>query len=105
MTIPIWMAGVAAVGIFIGGGGASAVLVAYITARNNAQTSLPAHLNEELRRLSSDRERDRNRLDALEAHLVLLGDHVDILEQHIWKELPPPPPARPVFHPYRSDSA
>lgn len=23
------------------------------------------------------------------------GDHIDVLEAHIWKRLPPPPPARP----------
>ncbi|MGC3954643.1 MAG: hypothetical protein QM804_10375 [Propionicimonas sp.] len=25
-----------------------------------------------------------------------LGDHIDVLENHIWKQLPPPPPARPA---------
>lgn len=24
-----------------------------------------------------------------------LGDYVDVLERHIWEELPPPPPPRP----------
>ncbi len=24
------------------------------------------------------------------------GDHIDVLENHIWKQLPPPPPPRPV---------
>lgn len=23
------------------------------------------------------------------------GDHIDVLEDHIWQRLPPPPPARP----------
>ena len=23
------------------------------------------------------------------------GDHIDVLENHIWKRLPPPPPVRP----------
>ena len=25
----------------------------------------------------------------------IMGDHIDALEDHIWKGLPPPPPARP----------
>lgn len=24
------------------------------------------------------------------------GDHIDVLENHIWQKLPPPPPARPA---------
>lgn len=24
-----------------------------------------------------------------------MGDHIDVLENHIWKRLPPPPPERP----------
>jgi hypothetical protein len=24
------------------------------------------------------------------------GDHIDVLEHHIWEGLPPPPPCRPV---------
>lgn len=24
------------------------------------------------------------------------GDHIDVLEQHIWQQLPPPPPSRPA---------
>jgi hypothetical protein len=24
-----------------------------------------------------------------------LGDHIDVLEDHIWKRKPPPPPSRP----------
>lgn len=24
------------------------------------------------------------------------GDHIDVLENHIWQKLPPPPPARPT---------
>ena len=36
--------------------------------------------------------------DARRADAVVirrLGDHIDVLEDHIWKRLPPPPPQRP----------
>lgn len=95
MTIPVWALIISAVGTALGSGGLGAILVKMIEGRNE----LPAHLNAELVRLSDLRERDRQRLDSVEAHLVLLGDHVDLLESHIWNKLPPPPPARPIYRP------
>ena len=55
------------------------------------------------------RDSDRRRIVALEARVDVLetarradavvisrlGDHIDVLEDHIWKRLPPPPPQRP----------
>ena len=101
MTVPIWLAITGGVGVIIGSGGLGAVLVALIQGRNG----LPAHLNTELRRLSEENARAQQRLDSLESHQVIMGDHVDLLENHIWKQLPPPPPPRPIFRPTpRSES-
>lgn len=97
--IPIWVPLVTAlVGALLGGGGIASIKVARI----NAQNALPAHLTTELRRQDAALVRERERMDSVEAHLVVLGDHVDLLENHIWKGLPPPPPPRPVYRPYRS---
>lgn len=100
MTIPIWGVITAAVAAVLGSGGLGGIIVALIHGRN----ALPTHMGEELRRLSDENRRAQERLDSLEAHHVLLGDHVDLLESHIWNQLPPPPPARPIYRPYRSDS-
>lgn len=96
MTIPVWAL---VVGTFLGSGGLGAIIVKVIEGRN----TLPGHMDSELRRLSAENERAQGRLDSLESHVVLLGDHIDLLESHIWNQLPPPPPARPVFRPHRSD--
>lgn len=77
----------------------SAVWVARIGQRQAAETSLPAHFNQELERLTNADTRKQERLDAVERYLVDLGDHIDLLEAHIWQGLPPPPPPRPRFKP------
>ena len=55
------------------------------------------------------RDSDRRRIVALESRVSelegarrsdavtirLLGDYADVLEHHIWQQLPPPPPPRP----------
>lgn len=53
-------------------------------------------------RLSARLERVENRLAAAEdgnvAKALVIraqGDHIDALEHHIWRQLPPPPPPRP----------
>lgn len=97
MAIPTWLALAALAGAVLGGGGLASIMVALI--RSNE--SVPTHLMAELKRMGEERIEDRNRVDAVEAQLVALGDHVDILEAHIWKQLPPPPPPRPTYRPYR----
>lgn len=101
MTLPVWMLVVAAVGAVLGSGGLGVVAAKLIEGRN----ALPVHLNAELLRLAAERENDRLRMNDIETYLVRLGDHVDVLEGHIYKQLPPPPPPRPVYRPtHRSDT-
>lgn len=50
--------------------------------------------------LFATQDRTLRRLDHMEAWNVTLGDHVDVLENHIWLQKPPPPPARPKYVPY-----
>lgn len=61
---------------------------------------LTERLDAQLVRMSAQQERDRRRLDHVEAWNVTLGDHVDVLENHIWRGKPPPPPPRPRYIPY-----
>lgn len=37
----------------------------------------------------------RGRVEFLERDARLKDDHIDLLEHHIWQQLPPPPPPRP----------
>ena len=82
----------------------TAILVlvgAIYTARSGNKNSLPEHQDRELKRMSSQRAEDRERMDHIEAHNVALSDHVDVLENHIWRGLPPPPPPRPKYTPFK----
>lgn len=49
-----------------------------------------------------ERRSDRleRRLDRMEEWNVVQGDHIDLLENHIWTGKPPPPPPRPRYIPY-----
>lgn len=40
------------------------------------------------------------RLDRMEEWNTEQGDHIDVLENHIWTGKPPPPPPRPRYIPY-----
>lgn len=40
------------------------------------------------------------RLDHVEAWNATQGDHIDVLENHIWLSKPPPPPPRPRYTPF-----
>jgi uncharacterized membrane protein YccC len=56
--------------------------------------------------LDDERQAHRDAIDRidnlqrlLEAKTLLIraqGDHIDLLEHHIWQRLPPPPPPRPA---------
>lgn len=67
------------------------------TARSGSKDSLPEHQDRELKRMSSERARDRRRMDHIEAWNARISDHVDVLENHIWTGRPPPPPPRPRY--------
>lgn len=58
-------------------------------------------LIEKIERRSDRLER---RLDHMEEWNIIQGDHIDVLENHIWLGKPPPPPARPRYTPYSSPS-
>lgn len=95
---------------------ASAVIVATITMRSN-QRIHKANGRIEAQRIELERQRndiesqraDHSRIATLEARVDTLweqreedaitrrrmGDHIDVLESHIWNQLPPPPPPRP----------
>lgn len=53
------------------------------------------HQDAEVARLSAEQHRlwDARRADALTIRAQ--GDHIDVLEAHIWAGKPPPPPPRP----------
>ena len=85
---------------------AVAVLAGTIyTARSGSKDSLPEHQDRELKRMARERRDDRKRMDHIEAWNVTLGDHVDVLENHIWTGKPPPPPPRPRYMPYVPDDS
>lgn len=100
-----WTAIVGPGALVVLGSAASAVIVAVIGRRQAAEATLPDHFMRELERLAAEDARKRERLDAVEAYLIVLGDHIDVLEAHIWQQLPPPPPARPRFIPGGSDAS
>lgn len=100
-----WTAIVGPGALVVLGSAASAVIVAVIGRRQAAETTLPSHMDTELRRLSDADKAKQHRLDDVEGYLVDLGDHIDVLEAHIWQSLPPPPPPRPRFRPRGADDA
>lgn len=51
-------------------------------------------------RLEGRSSRLEARLDHVEAWNVTQGDHIDVLENHIWLGKPPPPPPRPRYTPF-----
>lgn len=70
----------------------------WLVARQSAETRTTTALRDAWTRIDSL----SGRIDALESSrradaIVIrrLGDYIDVLEDHIWKQLPPPPPARP----------
>lgn len=70
----------------------------WLVARSTAQSQQLAVTESERRRIKSLEERvdsleDRREKDAIVKRA--LGDHIDVLEDHIWQRKPPPPPARP----------
>lgn len=70
------------------------------TAKSGTKDSLPQHQDRELKRMSVEGDRQRRRMDHIEAWNVSLSDHIDVLENHIWRSLPPPPPPRPRYIPF-----
>lgn len=59
--------------------------------------SLIDRLMQRVDALEAQRDEDEENKRALRADLAAYGDHIDILEAHIWGGKPPPPPARPVL--------
>lgn len=109
MTVPLWVLAlggvVSLVTGLLGGGGIASIIVARINSKSAAQIALPDQLLKALQYSAEENERDRQRLDHIEGFLVIYGDHIDLLEDHIWKGKPPPPPERPVYRPMgRSDT-
>lgn len=82
------------------------IIVSAPTAWYVARTSAR---NQERKVQQEERESDRQRLAIAEARIDSLwaareadalikrrlGDHIDLLEAHIWRSDPPPPPPRP----------
>lgn len=95
--------------LFAGGGG-----VAWYTARQSKLARVSGDEREARRDLVTDRDsfidRLAKRLESVEHRLDdsevenralrsmndRLGDHIDVLEAHIWGGSPPPPPPRPT---------
>jgi hypothetical protein len=91
---------------------AAVIITAIVTVAGSWVTARSAARNVEQQSRESDRQRikdleDRDAVweqrcnnlwtarerDALTKREM--GDHIDVLEAHIWKHLPPPPPTRP----------
>ena len=49
----------------------------------------------EVRDLRDREVENRRRIESLEHDRRIDRDHIDLLEHHIWQQLPPPPPPRP----------
>jgi outer membrane murein-binding lipoprotein Lpp len=63
--------------------------------RQASEASMVAPL---LARITDLEKRVEQMWDKLEASALTkraAGDHIDVLEQHIWQRKPPPPPVRP----------
>ena len=91
----------------IGPGAAVAVITAIggvWVARTGKANDLPSRYQALLDGQAAAALEQKRRLDAVEEYLVVLGDHVDVLEAWIWEKKPPPPPPRPRFRPYREGS-
>ena len=75
------------------------IAIAVMTAEGALLTALTAFVGVLFKR-QADLESSYDRLfHAREGDAVkkrLLGDHIDVLEDHIWKDKGPPPPPRPV---------
>ena len=70
----------------------------FLVARQSAETHTTTALRDAWSRIDSlsarvDSLEDERRADAVV--IRRLGDYIDVLEDHIWKRLPPPPPQRP----------
>lgn len=53
-----------------------------------------------IRKMERRSARLEKRLDRMEEWNAEQGDHIDVLENHIWTGRPPPPPPRPRYIPY-----
>lgn len=53
-----------------------------------------------IRKVERRSARLEKRLDRMEEWNAEQGDHIDLLENHIWTGKPPPPPPRPRYIPY-----
>lgn len=54
-----------------------------------------------IKRIERRGDRLERRLDHMEEWNATQGDHIDVLENHIWSGRPPPPPARPRYIPLK----
>ncbi len=89
-------------GSVVGTGGAGAALRAVVERRRTARRDTIADRDGLIEHLETRLKRVEDRLTAAEDGNVAkaltiraMGDHFDVLEDHIWKQLPPPPPRRP----------
>lgn len=75
---------------------AAAVIAASVAAWFTWLASGTSQLRARVESLEAQAERlwAARRQDAL--LIRAQGDHIDVLEHHIWEQLPPPPPARPT---------
>jgi hypothetical protein len=67
--------------------------------RSTEQSSQVGFIEQLLARVDSLEKQVGGLWDARRADAVTLraqGDHIDVLEQHIYRQLPPPPPPRPA---------
>lgn len=77
----------------------------WVTARNAARNLEQQSRQSDRNRIKDLEDRDAvweqrcnalwnaREVDALTKRAM--GDHIDVLEDHIWKQMPPPPPPRP----------
>jgi hypothetical protein len=67
--------------------------------RGNAPDTLNNMAMGMVKQLSAQLDRTEAKVDwRVEAH-ERDRDHIDVLEHHIWQELGPPPPSRPIHPP------
>lgn len=72
----------------------SALVARYVSRQSRAasgESTLVAFVGQIAARL----DKVETRLEKSEAKATAYSDHIDTLEAHIWRQDPPPPPARP----------